>query len=294
MICTLSTAPQMRLGAVPSVAGRTSAGPWHDEGVSDSIDTGKLAALDHALAIAEFEPDGTIITANDTFLRITGYQLCEIAGRHHRILVDPETAASADYVCFWDKLASGTLATGEYLRRCKGGRAVWLNASYNPIFDRRGRVIRIIKIATDATADRLCRAEYEAQREAVHQSQAVIEFDLDGHVLYANDNFCEMMGYSLPEVVGRHHRDFCSPALGQSLEYHEFWQTLRRGDYCSGKFQRLAKSGATVWLQASYNPVRDRSGKPTKVVKYASALVSDKPGALSAIPDDEFGEFLEF
>lgn len=237
---------------------------------------GQATALDKAQAIIEFDVKGNILGANENFLRVIGYALDEVKGRHHRMFVDPAQAASAEYQQFWSALAEGTYKQGEYRRLAKGGRPIWLQATYNPILGLDGKVAKVLKLATDVTQQRLRNAEFEGQIAALNKAQAVIEFDLAGNVLAANDNFLRVMGYALEEIKGRHHRVFVDAAQASSAEYAQFWSDLGAGRFKTGEFRRQAKGGKTVWLQASYNPILDLDGKPFKVIKFASDITEAK------------------
>jgi methyl-accepting chemotaxis protein len=236
---------------------------------------GKARAIDRAQAVIEFDLDGTVITANENFLGIFGYGLDEVAGKHHRILCEPSYAASDAYAEFWQKLGRGEYHSAEFKRLAKGGKEVWLQASYNPIFDMDGRPFKVVKFATDISAARLQAAEVEGKLQAINRVQAVIEFDLDGTVITANENFLRIFGYDLAEVTGKHHRIFCDPGYAESPAYAEFWQKLGRGEYESGEFKRIGKDGTELWLQASYNPIFDADGKLLKVVKFASDITDE-------------------
>ena len=229
-------------------------------------------ALDRVQSIIEFDLDGKIISANDNFLRTFGYEAEEIIGRHHRILCVPSYAASPEYGEFWKKLSRGEFFAAEFKRLGKGGREIWLRASYNPVLDSDGKVIRVVKFATDVTAEKLQTAEYQGKIKAIERVQAVIEFELDGTVITANENFLQIFGYRLDEVVGHHHRIFCEPGYAESPEYARFWQKLASGEFEAGEFKRVGKDGSDVWLQASYNPIFDVEGRPLKIVKFASDI----------------------
>ncbi len=229
-------------------------------------------ALDRVQAIIEFDLDGKIITANENFLRTFGYDAKEIVGQQHRMFCDPQYAASPEYAEFWRKLARGEFVEAEFKRLAKGGKEIWLRASYNPVFDGDGHPVRVVKFATDVTESKLMTAEYQSKIKAIERSQAVIEFGLDGVVIHANENFLKIFGYRLEEVVGQHHRIFCDPGFAESPEYAQFWQRLGRGEYDAGEFKRIGKDGSDIWLQASYNPILDIEGRPVKVVKFASDI----------------------
>jgi methyl-accepting chemotaxis protein len=236
----------------------------------------RLAALDRSQAVIEFSLDGTILGANRNFLDAMGYDLHEIKGRHHRLFVEPAFAQSPAYREFWAKLGRGDYDAGEYKRLAKGGREVWIQASYNPLKDGSGRPFKIIKYATDITRQKLVNADHQGQIEAIGKSQAVIHFGLDGTILDANQNFLDAMGYALDEIKGRHHRMFVEPAQADSEEYRQFWARLGRGEYDASEYKRLAKGGREVWIQASYNPIFDMNGRPFKVVKFATDITARK------------------
>ncbi|MCB1412050.1 MAG: PAS domain-containing methyl-accepting chemotaxis protein [Xanthobacteraceae bacterium] len=227
-------------------------------------------AISRAQAVIEFDMDGTVLTANDNFLKTLGYSLDEIRGKHHSMFVEPGERDSAAYQEFWAKLNRGDFDTGEYKRIGKGGKEVWIMASYNPVLDERGKPFKVVKFATDVTEQKLKTADLAGQIAAIGKSQAVIEFRMDGTIIGANENFLGTLGYTLGEIQGRHHSIFVEPAERDSSTYREFWANLNRGDYQAGEFKRIGRGGKEVWIQASYNPILDLNGKPFKVVKYAS------------------------
>jgi methyl-accepting chemotaxis protein len=229
-------------------------------------------ALDRVQSIIEFDLDGNVIAANENFLRTLGYSADEVIGKHHRMFCVPNYAASPEYTEFWRKLGGGEYVAAEFKRLAKGGGEVWLRASYNPVFDKNGKAVRVVKFATDVTASKIQTAEYEGKLKAVNRVQAVIEFELDGTVITANENFLKIFGYGLDAVVGKHHRIFCEPGYAETPEYTQFWQRLGSGEYEAGEFKRISKNGADIWLQASYNPILDVEGRPYKIVKFASDI----------------------
>jgi methyl-accepting chemotaxis protein len=237
-------------------------------------DAGKIAAMNRSQAMIEFNMDGTIITANDNFLKAMGYSLSEIEGKHHSLFVTPEDRTSAGYREFWARLKEGKYQSAEYKRLGKGGKEVWILASYNPIFDEAGKPFKVVKFATDVSAQKLKTADNDGQIEAICKSQAVIEFNMDGTIRSANQNFLDAMGYSLGEIQGKHHSMFVQPEERNAAAYRVFWESLNRGKYQAGEYKRLAKGGRDVWIQASYNPILDLNGKPFKVVKYAADITA--------------------
>ncbi len=233
---------------------------------------GQVEAIRRSQAVIEFDPQGTILDANDLFLQAMGYQLSEIKGKHHSMFVEPAFKDSPEYKAFWDKLANGEFQVAEYKRLAKGGREIWIQASYNPILDKSGKVTRVIKFATDVTEQKLQNADYSGQVDAIGKSQATIEFDLDGNILGANENFLNAVEYQLDEIVGKHHGIFVESGYRESDEYKEFWKNLAKGQYQAGEFKRISKTGKEIWIQASYNPIMDLNGQPMKIVKYATDI----------------------
>ena len=227
-----------------------------------------LTALDRSIAMVTFDTSGKVLAANENFCRAMGYELAELIGQHHRIFVDPEYANSPEYQEFWRKLGSGDFEAKEYRRLGKGGREVWIQASYNPVRDQRGRVAKVVKLATDVTEARRRKADSDAAA-AETSGMMTIEFTPKGDIVSASPLFLKASGYALEEIRGRHHRLFVTKDYAQSAEYAEFWQRLARGEFVAGDYQRFGKDGKEVWLQASYNPIVDSSGRVTGVVKHA-------------------------
>jgi methyl-accepting chemotaxis protein len=236
---------------------------------------GQLAAINKAQAVIEFDLGGTILTANDNFLATLGYALDEIKGRHHSMFVEASYRESADYKRFWRELNEGKFQAAEFKRVGKGGKEVWIQASYNPIFDAQGKPYKVVKFATDVTARKLKDADYQGQIAAISKTQAVIQFNLDGTVTEANENFLKTLGYTLEEIKGRHHSLFVEET-SRGADYQQFWRDLNEGKFKSGEFKRIGKGGKVVWIQGSYNPIFDLNGKPFKVVKFATNITGRK------------------
>jgi methyl-accepting chemotaxis protein len=235
-----------------------------------------LAAIKSSQAVIEFAADGRIVDANDNFLAVLGYARQELIGQHHRMFMAEADRSSADYAAFWRDLGAGVARAGRFLRVDKRGRPVWLQASYNPIRGRDGRVERVVKVAADITEAVQREAEAEARLAAIDRSMAVIAFALDGTILEANANFLGALGYTADEIVGRKHSMFIPAAERDSAAYAEFWRALGRGEVQQGRFQRIGKDGRRVWIEASYNPVLGPDGKPAKVVKFATDITALK------------------
>ncbi|GJD31976.1 Biofilm dispersion protein BdlA [Methylobacterium adhaesivum] len=238
-----------------------------------------LNAIDRSQARIEFSPDGTVLTANQMFLDLMEYRLEEIRGRHHSLFVPSQERESQAYQGFWAALRTGQFQAREFMRTAKSGREVWIQATYNPVLNRTGKVVRVIKLATDITMQKLRTVAYEGQIAAINRTQAVIHFSLDGIVTDANANFLEALGYRLDEIKGKHHSLFVFPEERDGAAYSTFWRTLADGEPRTGEFRRLAKGGREIWIHGGYNPIVGPDGKTCAVVKFAidiTAQVNDR------------------
>ena len=242
---------------------------WKDVG-QQRVHEGLIAALDRSQATIEFALDGRILDANKNFLDVMGYTLDEIRGQHHSMFVDREYAKTPEYRAFWERLNRGEFVADKFKRIARGGKDVWIQASYNPILDQSKKPYKVVKFATDITAIENETNEFKAKISAISRAQAVIEFSLDGKILNANENFLATMGYNASEVVGRQHSMFVDPEYAKSNDYRMFWDRLNHGEFIADKFKRIGRGGKEVWIQASYNPLLDLNGKPFKVVKFAT------------------------
>ena len=251
-----------------------------------------VAALSRSQAVIQFDMTGNVLTANENFCRALGYELSEIVGRHHRLFCDAAHTESGEYRDFWARLQRGEYDAGVYRRRRKDGADIWIQASYNPVL-RGGKPYKVVKLAADITAARVQAAEDASTLEAISRSQAVIEFTPTGEILRANENFCAALGYEAAEIVGKHHRMFCDPAYVRTEAYAAFWKSLAEGRFFANEFVRYGKGGREVWIQAAYNPIRDLSGRVTKVVKFATdvtermATINAVGGALKAMAEGD-------
>ncbi|MGY3546759.1 methyl-accepting chemotaxis protein [Bradyrhizobium sp. USDA 4472] len=238
--------------------------------IRSMTDASKIAAISRAQAVIEFKLDGTIVSANENFCKALGYSPAEIQGRHHGLFVAEADRNGTAYREFWAALNRGDYQTGEFKRIAKGGREVWILASYNPLLDENGKPYGVVKFATDVTAEKLKNADLAGQISAIDKAQAVIEFNMDGTIITANENFLHTVGYSLAEIKGKHHSMFVEPGERDGPAYREFWTALNRGQYQAAEYKRIGKGGKEIYIQASYNPIIDLNGKPFKVVKYAT------------------------
>ena len=235
---------------------------------------GLLDAINRSMAVIEFDLDAVVLSANDNFLKTMGYRAEQAIGQPHRLFCTPEFGRSAQYSELWSRLKRGEFQSGTFERINSKGESVWLEASYNPIKDAAGRVVKVVKYAMDVTAKVQQESEANAKLDAIDRAMAVIEFNLDGSIITANQNSLTRMGYTLAELKGNHHRLFCTAELVNSSAYQDFWRRLNQGEFFQGQFERIDKRGQTVWLEANYNPVYDASGRLCKVVKFASDVTA--------------------
>ncbi|PIO96355.1 methyl-accepting chemotaxis protein [Pleomorphomonas carboxyditropha] len=258
----------------------------------------KLDALNKSQAIVEFDVSGKVLWANENFLTLLGYTLPEIKGKHHSLFVAPKLHNSPEYKAFEDNLRRGLFQSGEFHRIGKGGKDIWIQATYNPLLDRSGKPYKIVKFAIDVTAQKIEYAELRGQIEAINKSQAVIAFSMDGIVLDANENFMTALGYTLSEIKDKHHSMFVDPAYRSSSEYKQFWDDLRSGKFQAAEYKRIGKNGREVWIQATYNPIFDPAGHLIKVVKFATDITKEvlerqRKAEVSKTIDSDLGSIAE-
>ncbi len=232
---------------------------------------GIIEAIKAGAATVIFSPEGIIQEASTPFLALMGYGAAELIGQPHSQLCPRAWGESGDYRQFWRRLAQGEVQSGTFERVNRQGETRWLEATYFPV-KHQGRVTRVFKIASDVTEQHQRLERLEALTEALDRSRAMIEFTPNGDILHANANFLSVMGYTLSEIAGRHHRIFCDEAFLR--EQPRFWEELARGQFKSGLFMRHNSRGQAVWLEATYNPIRDGSGKVVRVVKFASDITA--------------------
>lgn len=243
---------------------------YKEHAMQDSI----IKAIHRSMAVIEFTPSGEIISANSNFLKTVGYKLSEIQGQHHKIFCEEEYTETEAYRDFWAQLNRGEYFSGQFKRITKQGRPLWLEATYNPVFDADKNLIKVIKFASDITAKIITDAEDKSKLNALNRSSAIIEFEKDGTIIDCNENFLNTVGYRKADIMGKHHRVFCDPQYADSQEYREFWRRLNNGEFFSGQFKRVNAQGQPLWLEASYNPVYDCDGNLYRVVKFASDITA--------------------
>lgn len=229
-----------------------------------------LEAINLSMAVIEFDKNGQILFANNKFLALMGYQLSDIQNKHHSIFCEKKFYTSPEYKKLWQDLNRGEYVTSQFKRLKNDGSTVWLEASYNPIFNDKKEIIKIIKFATDITPFVSDKVELTNKMTALNLSMAMIEFSPEGNILNANENFLKTMKYSYKEIIGKHHSMFCDSNYKNSLEYKNFWIELKSGHFITNRFKRYDKFGHELWLEASYNPVFDENGVVYKIIKIAT------------------------
>ncbi|MBU2885156.1 PAS domain-containing methyl-accepting chemotaxis protein [Gilvimarinus agarilyticus] len=239
-----------------------------------------ISAIRTHIGYIMFTPGGDILDANEIFLSLVGYSIDEIKGKHHKIFCEQDYARSGEYHTFWANLNAGISQNGTFKRIDKNGEALWLESNYFPVREN-GKVTKVIKIASDVTQHHIDLLDRNAMFDAISRSLAVIEFTPDGTILSANSNFLAATGYQLEQVVGKHHRMFCHDSFYR--QNPDFWQQLANGHFNSGKFERINSAGESVWLEATYNPMKNAEGKVYKVIKFASDITERIQAALAAV-----------
>ncbi len=235
---------------------------------------GQVEAISRLLPVIEFDLQGNVLTANENFRKASGYSAAELRKMHHRMFVDAADRDTPAYRAFWDRLRRGESQTAQYKRLGRDGLPIWVQATYFPILDRRGKPFKVVKHTVNVTEQMLRQSDGQGQLAAISKAQAVAEFDLDGGFRAANTNFLSLTGYTLDELRGRHHRIFVDAGECDGPWYRSLWSRLGRGEYDAGQYKAIAKGGREVWIQTSFNPILDAEGKPFKVVQYATDVTA--------------------
>jgi len=231
---------------------------------------GKVAALSEAQPMIEFDLNGRVLDANANFLKASGYTLKEIRGEHHSMFVDPEQRNTPEYKAFWESLRRGERQSARYKRMARNGQPLWVQATYYPVPDRSGKPFKVVKYTVDITDEMLAQADAAGQVAAISKALCVAEYNLDGTIITANDNFLRAFGYSLNELRGQPHSMLLEPTMRDTAEYRALWAKLSRGEYDASQYKRVGRGGKVLWVEASYNPILDAGGKPFKIVEYAT------------------------
>lgn len=217
-------------------------------------------ALNRSQAVIEFNLDGTVRTANANFLKVMGFDLPSIQGQHHRMFCEPGFAESSEYKDFWAALNRGEYKTGEFKRVGRGGKDVWIIASYNPILDDSGKPYKVVKFATDITASR---AELQVRTDIMNMTSIVSEADLRGDILNVNEKFIQVSKYNREELIGKPHNTTRHPDMPKAL-FKEMWATIGTGKIFRGVVKNRAKDGTPYYVDACIAPILGDNGKPKK------------------------------
>ncbi len=225
-------------------------------------------AVSHAVPLVKFTPDAVVTEVNHQFADMMGFAINELPGKRHSALCSASFAASNEYQALWQDLQAGKTVRGTFARVHKSGRTVWLESTYFPVTDDYGKTESVVKIAYDVTHKHEQWLRLTALTNALDRSTAIIEFEPDGTIKTANENFLKTVGYAKSQIIGKHHRMFCDDVFYQKNP--DFWQILARGSVESGLYRRLDANNQEVWLEATYNPVFDDFGKVVSVIKFAT------------------------
>ena len=231
-----------------------------------------LEAIKANVAYIEFTPKGVVLNANKLFCQSMKVELSQIQGKHHSNFCDPSYVNSTEYKNFWQDIAAGQSKTGVFYRINGQGQGVWLRASYFPVKNNQGQVVKAIKISAEVTKEKTDLDEMSAIYKAVNKSMAIISFTPTGEIITANQNFLSTVGYSLKDIQGKHHRMFCFDDFYQ--QNPNFWQDLAKGKFFDGQFKRKRGDGSTIYLEATYNPIFDNNGKVNHIIKFASDITA--------------------
>jgi len=241
-------------------------------------------SLESEMMALTLDPDGRIESVNAIFLQEMAYQASQLQGRLIEELVPAHVRQDAFQLRFKNALVRGEHYAGTVRLSRGNGDEAWLRSIVQPVRSSDGRIKHFSVYSSDLTRTIEASREHENLITALVRSTAVIEFDLNGNVLTANDRFLNGMGYSLAQIQGKHHRIFCESQDANSVEYQQFWKRLNAGEFVAGRFKRIDSHGRTVWLEASYNPVLDANERLYKVVKFAT-VITDQVNQEQAVAD---------
>ena len=241
-------------------------------------------SLESEMLALTLEPDGRIRSVNQNFLDEMFYKSQDLIGRAIEDIVPAHVKTDEFHQRFKNSMSRGEHFAGAVRLLRGNGDEAWLRSIVQPVRSSDGRIRHISFYASDLTRTIEASREHENLIGALVRSTAVIEFDLNGNVLSANDRFLNGMGYSLAQIKGKHHRTFCAPDEYNSAEYQNFWRRLNSGEFVAGRFKRIDSHGRTVWLEASYNPVVDANDRLYKVVKFAT-VITDQVNREQAVAD---------
>ncbi len=228
----------------------------------------KMQAIEQVQAVIEFNMDGTVLTANDNFLKTFGYTLEEIKGQHHRMFCDPAYVATPEYQAFWAKLNRGEHDAGTYERFSKGGKVVWIQAAYYPLMDGSGKPYKVVKFASDITEKQVeilhMRDELKVREDIMNTTSIVSEANLKGDIMAVNEKFLQVFKYPKNELIGFGHNTTRHPDMPKEV-FKQMWATIGRGRIFRGVVKNRAKDGTPYYVDAVIAPFVDKkTGKPRK------------------------------
>ncbi len=229
-------------------------------------------SLDSEMLVLQLDPQGRIDAVNSNFESEMLYRSEQLIGRNIEEIVPAHVKKLDFYERMKNAITRGEHLNGAFRLLRGNGQEAWLRSILQPVKGSDGRIKHFTMHSSDLTRTIETSREHESLINALMRSTAVIEFNLDGYVLTANDRFLQSVGYSLEQVRGKHHRIFCEPEEANSTAYQAFWEKLRRGEYVADRFKRVDAHGRVVWLEASYNPIFDAQDVLYKVVKFATVI----------------------
>jgi len=217
---------------------------------------------------------GDIVSVNDKFTEVSKYSRAELIGQPHSTTRHPDMPKET-FKQLWSTIGRGDMFRGIIKNRAKDGTPYYVDAVIAPILGENGKPVQYLGVRYDITVAEIERQNARGILGAIDANFAFIEFNLDGTVIHANENFLKTLGYRLDEIQGKHHRMFCEPSLANSPAYTQFWRDLGEGKPQSEVFKRISKSGQDIWIQAVYAPVKDEMGRVFKVVKIATDVTEE-------------------
>ncbi|MCU0439715.1 MAG: PAS domain S-box protein [Raineya sp.] len=233
-------------------------------------------AIASTLVEAEYDMEGRLVNANGQFLAKLKYKLSEIKGKNHRILLDTQSSYSEEYLKFWDNLRAGKTQIGEYKRVAKDGSEIWLRATYVPIPNRNDELYKVTCLAFDVTEEKQRVIDYQGQVEALRRSSLVIEFDLQGFIIDANNAILNLFKYDKEDLINKHYNTLMLLEEFEDDNYKVRWRQLKGGKYESGEYEYKAQDNEKIWLSGSFNPIFDLNGNTTKILMLADDITKRK------------------
>lgn len=236
----------------------------------------QTSALDNSLATLELDLNGYILDANIIFSEIFRYNLAEIRGESYDIFVSANDRANRDYQFFWEQLQRGKSKKGNYRLINKHNKEIWLDATFTPVKDEFGKYHKILMLAIDITQQKKLSIDYNGQLESLNKSQAIIDFDINGRINYANEIFLKLLKYDLEDILGKHHSILISEENKDSEFYANFWKKLSNGEFINDRFQYVAKDNTEIWVRGSYNPIKNADNEVYKIIQFAQYVGEEK------------------